>query len=51
MVEERNVEVGELPIRYLSAGEGPSLVLLHGAGDNALDWWWVLPELARNHRV
>jgi pimeloyl-ACP methyl ester carboxylesterase len=51
MVEERNVEVGELPIRYLSAGEGPPLVLLHGAGDNALDWWWVLPELARNHRV
>jgi pimeloyl-ACP methyl ester carboxylesterase len=26
-------------------------VLLHGAGDNALDWWWVLPELARTHRV
>lgn len=26
-------------------------MLLHGAGDNALDWWWVLPELARNHRV
>jgi pimeloyl-ACP methyl ester carboxylesterase len=39
MVEERNVEVSELPIRYLSAGEGPPLVLLHGAGDNALDWW------------
>jgi pimeloyl-ACP methyl ester carboxylesterase len=26
-------------------------VLLHGAGDNALDWRWVLPALAANHRV
>jgi 2-hydroxy-6-oxonona-2,4-dienedioate hydrolase len=50
-VEEQNVEVGGLPIRYLSAGEGPPLVLLHGAGDNALDWRWVLPALARTHHV
>jgi 2-hydroxy-6-oxonona-2,4-dienedioate hydrolase len=50
-VEEQNVEVGELRIRYLSAGEGPPLVLLHGAGDNALDWRWVMPALAANHRV
>jgi 2-hydroxy-6-oxonona-2,4-dienedioate hydrolase len=26
-------------------------VLLHGAGDNSLDWRWVLPALARKHRV
>src|SRR5215212_8927099 len=50
-VEEQNVEVGELSIRYLSAGEGPPLVLLHGAGDSALDWRWVMPALAANHRV
>src|SRR5688572_31095484 len=50
-VEEQNVEVDGLPIRYLSAGEGPPLVLLHGAGDNSLDWRWVLPALARKHRV
>ena len=36
-VEEQNLRIDGLPIRYLSAGEGPSLVLLHGAGDNALD--------------
>lgn len=35
-VEEHNVEIDGLPIRYLSAGEGPPLVLLHGAGDNSL---------------
>ena len=50
-VEAQTVEVGGLPIRYLAAGEGPPLVLLHGAGDNSLDWRWVLPALAREHRV
>ena len=49
--EEQNVEVEGLPIHYLTAGEGPPLVLLHGAGDNALDWQWGLPDLAATHRV
>jgi pimeloyl-ACP methyl ester carboxylesterase len=26
-------------------------VLLHGVGDNALDWQWVIPALAHSHRV
>jgi pimeloyl-ACP methyl ester carboxylesterase len=50
-VEKWDVEVSGLPIRYLTAGEGPPLVLLHGAGDNALDWRWVMPDLAATHRV
>ena len=50
-VEEHNVEIDGLPIRYLAAGEGPPMVLLHGAGDNALDWRWVMPALATTHRV
>jgi pimeloyl-ACP methyl ester carboxylesterase len=50
-VEEQNVEVDGLPIRYLSAGEGPPLVLLHGAGDNSLDWRWIMPTLAAANRV
>jgi len=50
-VKEQNVEVDGLPIRYLSAGEGPPLVLLHGAGDNSLDWRWIMPALAATHRV
>jgi 2-hydroxy-6-oxonona-2,4-dienedioate hydrolase len=49
--EAQNVEVDGLSIRYLTAGEGPPLVLLHGAGDNALDWRWVMPDLAATHRV
>jgi 4,5:9,10-diseco-3-hydroxy-5,9,17-trioxoandrosta-1(10),2-diene-4-oate hydrolase len=50
-VEEHSIEVDGLPIRYLAAGEGPPLVLLHGAGNNSLDWRWVMPALAATHRV
>jgi pimeloyl-ACP methyl ester carboxylesterase len=50
-VEKQDVEIDGLPVRYLAGGEGPSLVLLHGAGDNALDWQWVMPTLAATHRV
>jgi pimeloyl-ACP methyl ester carboxylesterase len=50
-VEKWDVEVEGLPIRYLTAGTGPPLVLLHGAGDNTLDWRWVMPHLAATHRV
>jgi pimeloyl-ACP methyl ester carboxylesterase len=49
--EEQKIEVDGLPTRYLTAGTGPPLVLLHGAGDNALDWRWVMPALAATHRV
>lgn len=38
-------------VRYLIAGEGPPLVLLHALGDNALDWSWVMPELSRDQRL
>jgi 4,5:9,10-diseco-3-hydroxy-5,9,17-trioxoandrosta-1(10),2-diene-4-oate hydrolase len=50
-VEEQTVGVDGMSISYLSAGEGPPLVLLHGAGDNSLDWRWVLPALASKYRV
>jgi pimeloyl-ACP methyl ester carboxylesterase len=51
VVEEQNIDVDGLPIRYLSAGTGPPLVLLHGAGDNALDWQWVMRPFATTFRV
>jgi pimeloyl-ACP methyl ester carboxylesterase len=51
IVEERNIDVGGLPIHYLAAGEGPPLVLLHALGESALDWRWVLPALAHTNRV
>ncbi len=52
VAEEQNTEVEGLPTRYLTAGTtGPPLLLLHGVGDNAFDWRWVLPALASTHRV
>jgi pimeloyl-ACP methyl ester carboxylesterase len=51
VVQEREIEVEGVPTRCLTAGEGGPLVLLHGVGDNALDWRWVMPTLARDHRV
>ena len=51
VVDERQVSVGGLATRYLTGGEGPPLVLLHGTGESARSWRWVLPELARTRRV
>ena len=50
-VEERKIDVDGLLTRYLTAGEGSPLVLLHALGESVLDWRWVLPALARTHRV
>ena len=50
-MQEHSIYVEGRPIRYLAAGEGPPLILLHGVGDNALDWAWVMPALARTHCV
>jgi pimeloyl-ACP methyl ester carboxylesterase len=51
VVEEQKIEVEGLPTRYLAAGDGPPLLLLHGVGDNAFDWQWVMPALAHTYRV
>ncbi len=50
-MEERQVNVGGLTTPYLTAGEGPPLVLLHADGNSPHSWRWVLPALARTHRV
>ena len=51
VVGEQEIGVDGLRTRYLTAGQGPPLLLLHGVGDNALDWRWVMPALARTHQV
>jgi pimeloyl-ACP methyl ester carboxylesterase len=51
VIEERRIEVGGLPTRYLEAGAGEPLVLLHALGESAFDWRWVFPLLARTRRV
>ena len=50
-IDEREVAVAGLAARYLVAGAGPPLLLLHGDGESAHDWRRVIPGLARTHRV
>jgi 2-hydroxy-6-oxonona-2,4-dienedioate hydrolase len=48
---EKEVKVSGRPARYLAAGLGPPLVLLHGTGTNRREWGWALPILARGRSV
>ncbi len=50
--EERVTIAGSAtPARYLHAGQGPPMVLLHADGENRLDWRWVLDGLASRYEV
>ena len=49
--EEKTAEIDGAWIRYFVAGDGPSVVLVHGLGGSALNWTCVAPALARRGRV
>ncbi len=49
--EEFTIDVGGLGTRYLAAGEGPPIVLVHGVGESYLDRRWVVPAHSRTRRV
>ena len=49
--EERFAEVKGVRMRYLTAGSGPGLVLVHGLGGAAENWVELAPELAARARV
>jgi pimeloyl-ACP methyl ester carboxylesterase len=51
VVRDRRVTVDGLGTQYLEAGVGPPVLLLHGHEQSATGWRWVLPALARTHRV
>jgi pimeloyl-ACP methyl ester carboxylesterase len=51
-VQTRLTSVDGRAVEYLVAGDGPVVVLLHGDGETARDWRWVMPGLAAaGHRV
>ncbi len=50
-VHDHRVTVDGMHIQYLEAGAGPPLLLLHGHEQSATSWRWVIPALARTHRV
>ncbi|MDP9433867.1 MAG: alpha/beta hydrolase [Actinomycetota bacterium] len=45
-VRTQHVQVDGRAVEYLVAGAGPVVVLLHGDGETARDWQWVMPGLA-----
>jgi pimeloyl-ACP methyl ester carboxylesterase len=49
--EERVAEIKGVRMRYLVAGSGSPVVLLHGLGGAASNWIEVAPLLARSRRV
>ena len=50
-IHAREVQVGQLTTHYLTAGQGPPLLLLHGDGQSAFDWRPAMPAFASFHRV
>src|SRR5947207_11462634 len=50
-LEERRLQVKGGRVRYLTGGEGPPLVLVHGLGGSATNWTELAPLLARRHRL
>lgn len=50
-VTERHLDVAGIPTAVLEGGDGPSVVLLHGPGESAVNWRWTMPDLVTSHRV
>ncbi|HEX6196914.1 MAG TPA: alpha/beta hydrolase [Jiangellaceae bacterium] len=48
---ERRLQLAGVSTAVLEGGDGPPIVLLHGAGEFAAVWILVIPELVRTHRV
>jgi pimeloyl-ACP methyl ester carboxylesterase len=48
---ERWLELAGVSTALLEGGDGPPVVLLHGAGEFAACWMRVIPDLLRTHRV
>ncbi|HEY5857971.1 MAG TPA: alpha/beta fold hydrolase [Aldersonia sp.] len=50
-VHERRLVLGGQLTTLLEGGDGAAVVLLHGAGEFAANWQWVIPDLVATHRV
>jgi pimeloyl-ACP methyl ester carboxylesterase len=50
-VTERRFRLSGVSTAVLEGGDGPPIVLLHGPGEYAAKWLWVIPDLVRTHRV
>lgn len=48
---ERRIDVAGVPTAVLEGGDGPPIVLLHGPGESAVNWRWIIPDLVTTHKV
>lgn len=51
VIASRTAEVKGLKMHYLTAGHGPSLILLHGYAETSLMWKPIIPLLAERFTV
>jgi pimeloyl-ACP methyl ester carboxylesterase len=50
-IASRTAEIDGVKLHYLTAGHGPSLILLHGYAENSLMWRTIMPALAERFTV
>ncbi len=50
-VRGRHMNLADIPTTVLLGGEGSPIILLHGPGESAVNWRWVIPDLVTTHRV
>lgn len=50
-IEPRHLNIPGFRICYLEAGQGPTLLLLHGLGASSYTWRYLIPKLAQHYRV
>jgi pimeloyl-ACP methyl ester carboxylesterase len=50
-ITSRSVEIDGAKLHYLTAGHGPTLILLHGYAETSLMWRPIIPALAQRFTV
>lgn len=50
-VKEGEVTAGDIKTSYLEAGTGPELVLIHGSGGGAVNWYKVIGPLSEHFHL
>jgi 2-hydroxymuconate-semialdehyde hydrolase len=51
LIQQRSVGVGTIKTRYLIAGSGKPVLLLHGAGKGGIQWYTVIGPLSDHFHV